>query len=87
MRATKTKPAPQIHIDVHTMGVPLSLAQSMFETSRRRIVRWMAEGDLGTPRDYVQVKGQAELWITPVGLRNLAALLGREVIVTSGGGQ
>ena len=74
-------------IEVSPAGVPLSLGLEVFEV-RRAVVRMMMQEDLlGTPRDYVAPRGAVELWFTPVGLRNLAALLGHEAVVVAKGGR
>ena len=72
-----------INVIVPEVGVPLPVAVRMFGVKRRQVVEWMQHGDLGTPRDYRAYQGQAELWVTPVGLRNIGALLGCNTVVVA----
>lgn len=70
-----------IHLSVPPQGVPLSLVLEIFEVRRWQVRPWLG-GQLGAPRDYSWPKGALELWFTPAGIRNLAELVGQEIVVT-----
>lgn len=71
--------ATTFHIEVAAEGVPLELATEMFSCARHTVRLFMQRDALGTPRDYEMRAGR--LWITPAGLRELAACLGHDAVV------
>lgn len=69
-----------IHLSVPAQGAPLSLVLQILEVRRCQVRPWLG-GELGAPRDYSWPKGALELWFTPAGIRNLAELVGQEIVV------
>lgn len=69
-----------ITLEVTPAGLPFHLVLAIMAVPRCRVRRWLGR-DLGTPRDYTWPKGAEELWFTPPGIRNLAELVGQEVVV------
>lgn len=71
-----------IILEMQAFGLPYSVVLTVLSARRKTVRPWLGDG-LGTPRDYFWPKGADELWFTPVGVRNLAALLGREIVVVT----